>query len=488
MQTAKLIIAEINTWVWLNDLEKKYGKSLTLDLIPSKEWDELADLGFTAIWLMGIWMRSPRGKKISQENIDLYDDYNRSLPDWKMEDLPGSPYCVKEYSVDPRFGGNRSLEVARKELASRKMKLILDFVPNHVALDHKWVIENPEFLIHADEVNQIRNPHDYFQTADGTFANARDPFFPPWQDCAQLNAFSMAYREAAVGELLKIGGMCDGVRCDMAMLMLNWVFSYTWQNRAGTPPEIDFWKNILPKVKKQYPGMVFIAEAYWGLEWDLQQEGFDYCYDKRLYDRLIHETAETIRQHLEADFNFQSRLIRFIENHDEQRVAGLLSLPRLKAASIIMTTLPGACMMYEGQWEGRKQSNHVLLGRRQNEKPNLEILSFYKKLIPLAGKISSMGEWQLLSVNGWADNQSCRNLIAYSWRNGKKKYLIAVNFSDVPSQARISMPWISDTHETIKITDLFSRESFYRNNVEIRNEGLFVDLPAWGFHCFSVEE
>ncbi len=488
MQKPKLVIAEINTWVWLNDLEKKYGKPLTLDLVPSEEWNNLKNLGFTAIWLMGIWMRSPRGKKISQENIDLYDDYNRSLPDWKLEDLPGSPYCVRDYSVDPRFGGNRSLEIVRNELASRKMKLILDFVPNHTALDHRWIKDNPDFLIRGDEIDLVRNPHDYFQTADGIFANAKDPFFPPWQDCAQLNAFSPDYRQAAAAELKNIGRLCDGVRCDMAMLMLNRVFSYTWQNKAGPVPGTDFWNDVLPKVKTVYPEMVFIAEAYWGLEWDLQQAGFDYCYDKRLYDRLIHETAETIHQHLQADLDFQSHLIRFIENHDEERAAEKLPFPRLKAASLLMATLPGASMFYEGQWEGRKLRNNVLLSRRQNETSNTEILNFYKKIIPLAEKISSRGEWQLLSANGWQDNQSCKNIIAYSWHLEKKKYLIVVNYSEFSSQARIRVPWIEELKKTIKLTDLFSMEKMLRDQAEIHTDGLFVDLPAWNFHCFLVED
>lgn len=487
MQTGKPIIAEINTWVWLNDLEKQYGKQFTLQTIPTHEWDTLANLGFNSVWLMGIWTRSPKGKKISQENIDLYEDYAHSLPDWNMDDLPGSPYCIKDYSVDPRFGGNPGLQIARIELAKRKIKLILDFVPNHVALDHKWVNAHPDFLIPGDEINLVRNPHDFFQTTKGIFANARDPFFPPWQDCAQLNAFSKTYRRAAINELIKIGDLCDGVRCDMAMLLLNRVFSYTWQNKAGVPPDLDFWEEILPLVKVKHPDMLFIAEAYWGLEWDLQQAGFDFCYDKRLYDRLIHETAETVHQHLQADIVFQSHLVRFIENHDEGRAAGELSLPRLKAASVLISTLPGACMFYEGQWEGRKQLNHVLLGRRQSEPVNQDILAFYQQLIPMAEKFYFTGEWNLCKVNGWEDNQSCKHLIAYTWRKEKKKNLIIVNYSEISSQGRVKFPFSLNLNLPVKFIDLFSGNLLERDPLEIEREGLYVDLAAWGFHCFSVE-
>ncbi len=180
MEKSKLVIAEINTWVWLHDLEKKYENPLTLDRIPPDEWGELESLGFNAIWLMGVWSRSQYGRKVSQENIGLYEEYGRSLPDWKMDDLPGSPYCIKEYSVDKRFGGNTALSVLRSELNRRGIKLILDFVPNHIALDHKWIDSHPEYLISGDEFDIVRSPREFFQTPKGVFSKGRDPFFAPW--------------------------------------------------------------------------------------------------------------------------------------------------------------------------------------------------------------------------------------------------------------------------------------------------------------------
>ncbi len=435
---------------------------------------------------MGVWSRSQYGRKVSQENIGLYEEYGRSLPDWKMDDLPGSPYCIKEYSVDKRFGGNTALSVLRSELNRRGIKLILDFVPNHIALDHNWSDSHPEYLISGDEFDIVRSPREFFQTPKGVFSKGRDPFFAPWQDVAQLNAYSSAYRKAACNDLKQIGRLCDGVRCDMAMLMLNRVFSYTWQNRAGVVPATEYWEDIIPTVQEIYPEIIFIAEAYWGLEWDLQQVGFDFCYDKRLYDRLIHESTEAVRQHLQADFKFQSKLLRFIENHDEARAAEILSIPRLKAASVLITTLPGACLLYEGQWIGRKTRNHVLLGRRQPESVNIEILSFYRILLPEIKKIPSESDWQLCSITGWSDNQSCYNLLAYTWTEGHIKILIVVNFSEFPSQGRIHIPWQIKKNGNVEFVDLFGNEPMSRSGNELTSEGLFVDLPAWGFHFFYV--
>jgi glycosidase len=483
----RLIISEINTWVWMNDLEVKTGSRLTLDTVPDEEWDRLALLGFNAIWLMGVWTRSPMGRRISQSNVDLYGDYAESLPDWRMEDLPGSPYCVKEYEVDHRFGGNEALVKLHTALKRRGMKLFLDYVPNHTAMDHKWVTNHPEFYISGTENDFLQSPRDYFQASSGVFCKGRDPFFPPWQDVAQLNAYSIPYRKAAAEQLKLIGRMCDGVRCDMAMLLINRVFSYTWQNRAGVSPATEFWKDIIQNVRGKFPEFTFIAEAYWDLEWDLMQLGFDYCYDKRLYDRLMHETADTVRQHLTGDIQFQSRLVRFIENHDEPRAAGIMGVPRLKAASVIAASLPGAAMLYEGQWDGRRTRNHVLLSRRQPEGPDQGLREFYQTLLNTVKDIPASGTWTLCGVNGWPDNYSYTNLIAYCWQFESRILLVVVNYCENPSQGKIALPWKIDPGKGMVFANLFGGEPFIRDGSELAADGLFVELPAWGFHFLAIQ-
>jgi len=482
----RLIICEINTWVWLHDLEEKTGTRLTVDKVPAEEWDSLVTQGFTAVWLMGIWSRSPLGRQISQANVDLYGDYAQSLLDWKMGDLPGSPYSVKEYRVDPRFGGDAALIKLHAALKERGLKLILDFVPNHTAQDHKWVSTRPDYYISGTESDYLKFPRDYFQSSNGVFCKGRDPFFPPWQDVAQLNAYSIPYRKAAADELKRIATMCDGVRCDMAMLLINRVFSYTWLNRVGSSPETEFWEDITTGVHVKYPDFIFIAEAYWNLEWDLMQMGFNYCYDKRLYDRLMVESAETIKLHLQSDLQFQSRLVRFLENHDEPRVAGSLPTPRMKAAAIVAFSLPGAIMLYEGQWDGRKIRNHVLLGRRQPEAPNSALQEFYQTLIQTARDIPSDGVWKMCEIQGWPDNSSFHNLIAYCWQFQGRVLLIVVNYCENPSQGRIILPWDFDQQKQMHFNDLFGKESFTREGSDVAKEGLFVELPAWGFHYFSI--
>ena len=140
------VIYEINTWVWLNELSRKYNRSVTLLSVPPQEWDFLSSFGFDALWFMGVWERSPAGIGISMQNQGLLNEFRRVLPDFSAGDNVGSPYCVRRYVVDDHFGGTEGLAAARKVLGERGMRLILDFVPNHVAPDHPWVFEHPEYL------------------------------------------------------------------------------------------------------------------------------------------------------------------------------------------------------------------------------------------------------------------------------------------------------------------------------------------------------
>src|SRR6185369_317952 len=388
-------IYEINSWVWLHDLSKKSGASINLGSVPSAEWDAIASYGFDAVWLMGVWERSPAGIAIANHNQSLLDDFRRALPDFRLEDNVGSPYCVRRYVVDKHLGGPDGLAIARKELAKRNVRLLLDFVPNHVAPDHPWAVEHPEYFIAGSADDARNDPASYIRIGDRVIACGRDPFFPAWPDVLQLNAFEAGLRRAVVDTIQSIAQQCDGVRCDMAMLLLNAIFERTWGSRAGQRPPTEYWAEVIRTIKQVHPDFLFIAEAYWDLEWELQQQGFDFCYDKRLYDRLEHENAESVRLHLCADLGYQERLLRFIENHDEPRAAAVFSPPKERAAAVTTATLPGARLFHEGQFEGRKTRVPVFLGRRPKEPVNRELQAFYKKLLKsIDSPVFRNGQWK----------------------------------------------------------------------------------------------
>ncbi len=476
-------IYEINTRVWLEELSAAAGEPVTLASVGEDTWDQLARLKIEAVWFMGVWERSPAGIAISNHHEGNLSDFRRALPDFTFADNVGSPYCVRRYSVDDFLGGNEGLAEARRQLAARNIKLILDFVPNHLAHDHPWVTSFPDYFIQGSKEDLRDDPTSYVQIGGYIFACGKDPFYPAWQDVLQVNAFYPALREAVTETLTGIAGMCDGVRCDMAMLMVNSIVERTWGKRAGPAPQFEYWEAMIPAVKRVNPGFIFIAEAYWEMEWVLQQQGFDYCYDKRLYDRFEQGDAEGIRLHLTADDHFQDKLVRFIENHDEPRAAALFSADKECALAVSVATLPGAKIFHEGQFEGRKVKLPVFLRRRPEEPPDACMVSFYGKLLEeIADPMFHDGTWQLLSVNGWYGNSTVRNLAAWCREFETQRFLLVVNFSETLSEGRVAIPWDDLRNQFWRLSDSFSGEVFDRHGDELVGAGLYVNLLPWGFH------
>lgn len=482
---ARPVIYEINTWVWLNELSSHYGYPIKLGNVPAEEWDSIAALCIDAIWLMGVWERSAEGIRIANENSGLQASFRRLLPDYTPADNIGSAYCVHRYVADENLGGPEGLAAARDMLARRGLRLVLDYVPNHVAPDHPWTHEHPEYFVQGTRKDLSIEPGAFFDVEGTVIAKGRDPNYPPWPDVAQLNAFHPGLRRDIVWTLNCIADQCDAVRCDMAMLMLNSIFERTWGARVRVMPQEEYWHEVISAVRISHPEMRFIAEAYWDKEWELQQLGFDYCYDKRLYERLVSGTAESIRLHLTADLNYQDKLMRFIENHDESRAAATFSPQKERVVAVTMMTIPGAKLLYEGQLEGRKLSSSVFLARRQIEPIDFELRAFYNKLLMVVGKsglCTGTGEWQLCERTGWPDNSMHLNLVAWCWQIGEARYLVAINLSDVQSQGHVRLPWSDLAGSMWQLTDVLSGDVFVRSGDEMQSSGLYVDLPPWQFH------
>jgi glycosidase len=303
-----------------------------------------------------------------------------------------------------------------------------------------------------------------------------------------VNAFHPGLRRAVVETVSSIADQCDGLRCDMAMLVISSIFERTWGDRAGPRPESEYWKEVIGAVREKHPDFLFVAEAYWDLEWDLQQQGFDYCYDKRLYDRLIYDSAENIRLHLGADLSYQNKLVRFLENHDEPRAAATFSPDKARAAAVAVATLPGAKLFHQGQFEGRRVKLPVQLGRQPPEGADEDLHAFYRGLVKVIhGPAFKEGEWSLCERSGWPDNPSYVNLVAWCWRHGEEKYLVVINLSHTRCQGRILLPWPDLKGRTCLLVDVMNGERYERNGDEAADQGLYVDLEAWRFHFLQWE-
>ncbi|MET7692880.1 alpha-amylase [Streptomyces sp. NPDC005483] len=478
------VVHEINTLVWLGELSHRYGRPVTLGDVPGEVWDSVAPPGVDTVWLMGVWERSPAGREIALRDQGLMASFREALPDVTEADIAGSPYCVRDYVVDASLGGPDGLAAARAQLAARGLWLILDHVPNHVAPDHPWLTSDPDCLLQGTADDLARAPADFVEAGGRIFARGRDPYFPPWPDVVQLNAFSDALREATVATLVSIGDQADGVRCDMAMLLMNDVFGRTWGDRAGTAPAEDFWPYVIPRVRARHPDLLFVAEAYWDLEGPLQQQGFDHCYDKRLYDRLLHEDAGSVRAHLSADPGYQRGLVRFLENHDEPRAAAGLPGDRGRAAAVAVATLPGATLWHEGQFEGRRVRPPVFLRRRPQEPVDELLRDFYARLLPAAASVRR-GDWRPVTPTGLPYDDTHRHLLAWTWTDTGTRHLVVVNYSDTPARARLPLQWDDLRGRACRAADLLTGALYDRDGDELADSGLFVSLEGWECHVLK---
>jgi hypothetical protein len=480
-------IYEINTWVWLSDLTRKWKTPIDLASVPATEWDSIANYGFNAVWLMGVWERSPAGIAIANHNNNLLDEFRRTLPDFAADDNVGSAYCIRRYVVDGHLGGPSALSVARAELAKRGIKLILDFVANHVAPDNPWVTEHPEYFVAGSEQDLKNDPGSYVRAGGRIFAAGRDPNFPAWPDVLQLNAFHPGLRAAMVATLLDIASQCDGVRCDMAELLLNEVFARTWHGSAGQAPEMDYWRAIISPVRNAHPDLICLAEAYWGMEQKLQDQGFDFCYDKLLYDEFRDADVAGVRRHLSAPAAYQKKVVRFLENHDEPRAASVFSPAKVRAGAAAIATLPGVALFHEGQLEGRRVRVPVFLRRRPEEPVDLPLQMFYEELLQaVKAPIFRHGEWTLCEITGWPDNHTADNLVAWRWVMGAERRLVVVNLSEGDAAGRVHARWDGLGIGQCRLVGLLPETNYLRDIDEMQSVGLYVKLGPWGFHFFEV--
>lgn len=483
-----LKLIEFNTRVWI----KKFGDSFKN--IPDSYWDWYSENKFDLVWLMGIWKTCDSVIEKCCFEEGLKKDYSRALKHWKNENIIGSPFAICEYNMNSVFGIKSDLLIIKSKLNSKGIKLILDFVPNHFGADSSLIKSHPEIFLSVPKVIWEKDNHTYYKPNEEQelyFAHGRDPFFPAWQDTIQVNFFNQHARKYLTDTMINLTQVCDGIRCDMAMLGLNNVFKNTWVgvlSKQGIElPSSEFWADAIQEVKKVRPDFVFIAEAYWDLEWELQQLGFDFTYDKRLLDRMVLSKADAIREHLYATPEFQKKSIRFIENHDEERAVTSLGKEKSKAAAVIISTIQGIRFYHDGQFEGRKIKIPVQLGIEPEEIPNNELKEFYSKLLKITNAdVFVDGDWKLLNpISSWEGNITFRNILAWEWNWKNERRVIVINYSVTVATCRIKLD-MSGYPEEVVLVDLLNNQSYNRSAEEIHHTGLYVELKPWQSHIFTL--
>lgn len=483
------LLYELNTRCWLHELSGQHGRVVQLGNVPEEEFAAWRRQGFTHIWLMGTWTTCSRARETALNDPALIDLFRKALPDWTPDDVTGSPYAVADYHVPDTLGGEEGLRRFRERLHAHGMKLILDFVPNHTGLGHPWVKMKPELFVQGPP-----GARETFATETNSgvlwIAHGKDPFFPCWEDTAQLD-YRRADTQAIMQEMLRdVTARCDGVRCDMAMLILRDVFAKTWATLPRTAPQTpaEFWTEAIASVKRVFPDFLFLAEVYWDLERNLQRLGFDYTYDKWLYDHLAYDNyAETQHHLVGVEPGFLCHSVHFLENHDEQRAATRFTFEEHRAAALLTYGLPGMRFLHEGQLEGARIRLPVHLSRRPVESEDTRISSFYEELLAaLDNSAVGHGEFEILRPrSAWSDNTTDHCFVVVQWQSAPDAFdLVVVNLAAQPSQCYVTPVIAGLARREWKMEDLLGEEKYWRNGTEMQARGLYLALPPRGAQLF----
>eukprot|EP01114_Cavostelium_apophysatum_P001197 TRINITY_DN11013_c0_g1_i2.p1 TRINITY_DN11013_c0_g1~~TRINITY_DN11013_c0_g1_i2.p1 ORF type:complete len:504 (+),score=68.63 TRINITY_DN11013_c0_g1_i2:87-1598(+) len=479
---------ELSTRPWLYALSQKYGQSITLlSEIPQQEFQQIKDMGFDYVWMMGVWQLGKYGLNFDQTNPALLSYYPTVLPSFTIDDVIGSPYAVVNYTCNVQLGSDEDIASLRSMLNGIGLKLMLDFVPNHSAVDCPFTSSNPDFYILAPKGTQP--PYDPSAYLPNGIAYGSAGWGGAWQDTAQFNYWNPTTRKVRLQELLQVASLADAIRCDMAYLLLNDLFGQNWQQQlqswGWTQPTTEWWADSIQAVKQQYPDVIFLAEVYDPYQQDLQNVGFDFTYDKDLYDRLKNQDINGVREWLSSNtVEFLSRSAHFISNHDQPRAANYFGSWWMADATALMTfTVPGMRFHWQWEFQGFKNQIDIHLRREEPESAVQDVQDFYQTFLNITNAdVFKYGDWIYIDLS-----DSGTDLIAYRWEFGDDRRLCVINYSGDTGSTNVivSNAQPINGNDTIPVTDLLSGTKYWRSAKMMQTQGLDVVVNSWYAQIFQ---
>ena len=290
-------IYQLNTRVLLQERGVALGRPATLDDLEDRFLDDIAARGSSGSGPSASGRRGRRGGRSPARTPSWSRSAGACCPICKDEDICGSPFAIVAYETNHDFGGDKALAHLRERLARRNLKLLLDFVPNHTAPDHPWVTKHPEYYIQGSEDDLARQPQNYARVKQRRGRRRSSPTgaIPtstagrtPSSSTTATPAFARRASPSSARSPIAATASAATWRCCCSRRSSRRPGATARCPADGSPPKDNpFWPEAIAAIKRRHPEFMFVAEVYWDMEWELQQAGFDYTYDKRLYDRLV---------------------------------------------------------------------------------------------------------------------------------------------------------------------------------------------------------
>ena len=458
----RLILIAKNSYVWLEQLSRKYGHWIkTLDQIPDEELDILRDRGFTGLWLIGLWERSRASQRIKQRMGDA--------------DAVASAYSLFSYDIAEDLGGWGALENLRTRAWQRGIRLSADMVPNHMGIDSQWVSEHPDWFLSlpyspypsysfksenlSDDIRVgiYLEDHYYNKTDAAVVFQRRDHFTGdvryiyhgndgtsfPWNDTAQLDYTKAEVREAIIQTILHVARNFPVIRFDAAMTLAKKHIQRLWfpepgsggaipsrAERGMTRSEFDalipqeFWREVVDRVAAEVPDTLLLAEAFWLLEgYFVRTLGMHRVYNSAFMHMLRDEDnakyRAAIKNTLEFDPQILKRYVNFMNNPDEKTaIEQFGDGDKYFGIATVLSTLPGLPMFGHGQVEGFREKYGMEFRKpKWDETPNDALIAGHDwKIFPLLHRrylfadVENFFLFDLFTASGHVDE----NVFAYS--------------------------------------------------------------------------
>jgi glycosidase len=493
----RLVLMAKSTLVWLDQLSRRYARPIrTLDQIPDEELDTLARWGFTGLWLIGIWERSPASRRIKR--------------------LCGNPeaepsaYSLTRYTVAGSLGGEPALAALKERCLRRGIRLASDMVPNHTGLDAAWVREHPDWYIQVpfppfpsytfNGPNLSEDPgigiyledHYYdrtdaavvFKRVDFGSGEARyiyhgnDGTHLPWNDTAQLDYLKPEVREAVLGTILDVARRFSIVRFDAAMTLTRRHYQRLWYPEPGSGGDIpsraehglsrprfqrrmprEFWREVVDRVAQEAPDTLLLAEAFWLMEgYFVRTLGMHRVYNSAFMNMLKMEDNRNfrslIKNTLEFDPQILKRYVNFLNNPDEETaIAQFGTGDKYFGVCLLMATLPGLPMFGHGQVEGFREKYGMEYARAYlDERPDRGLVERHEReIFPLLRRRWLFSEVEHFRLFDLYTQEGAVNedVIAFSNRAGQERALVLYNnrYAEAKGWIRQSAAYVARTPE-----------------------------------------